>query len=113
LEKLFDYELFDLKIDLVDVFENRFDSKIVSNQERLNIKGYIEEVMKHISVYDLFAGPGGLGEGFASYRDTESHTPFKIKLSIEKDPSAHRTLTTRALYRKLSNGFYPEIADTC
>jgi DNA (cytosine-5)-methyltransferase 1 len=57
--------------------------------------------MKSISVFDLFAGPGGLGEGFASYQNEQMQTPFSINLSIEKDPNAHRTLTTRALFRKL------------
>ena len=51
-----------------------------------------------ILVIDLFSGPGGLGEGFASYIDNNKH-PFKIGMSVEKDPHAHMTLTTRAFYR--------------
>lgn len=59
--------------------------------------------MKHLSqtiypVIDLFAGPGGLGEGFSTYTTAGKH-PFRIKLSIEKDAFAHMTLKLRAFYR--------------
>ncbi len=50
-------------------------------------------------VVDLFAGPGGLGEGFASLLE-EGHAPYKIGISIEKEVSAHRTLTLRAFLRE-------------
>ncbi|MER9175299.1 DNA cytosine methyltransferase [Mesorhizobium sp. M0955] len=46
-------------------------------------------------VVDLFAGPGGLGEGFASLANN-AHRPFRIGISVEKEASAHRTLTLRA-----------------
>ena len=49
-------------------------------------------------VVDLFAGPGGLGEGFASLR-VDDHSPFQIGISVEKETSAHRTLTLRAFVR--------------
>lgn len=55
---------------------------------------------KPYKVIDIFAGPGGLGEGFAALGyDTGNH-PFKIALSIEKDPSAHYTLMLRSFYRQ-------------
>jgi DNA (cytosine-5)-methyltransferase 1 len=54
-----------------------------------------------VPVIDLFAGPGGLGEGFASLRDHKRQPFFEIGLSIEKDAVAHRTLTLRALFRRL------------
>ena len=38
-----------------------------------------------IPVIDLFAGPGGLGEGFSSARDANGDRCFRIALSIEKD----------------------------
>lgn len=64
----------------------------------------------HIPVIDLFAGPGGLGEGFARFRatgnDAPSH-PFKIALSIEKDAFAHRTLTLRAFVRQFKRSRVP------
>jgi len=49
-------------------------------------------------IVDLFAGPGGLGEGFASL-DVEGHLPFHIGISVEKENSAHRTLTLRSFLR--------------
>lgn len=54
-----------------------------------------------IPIIDLFAGPGGLGEGFASLRDHKHEPVFEIALSIEKDPIAHRTLMLRAVFRQL------------
>ncbi len=50
-----------------------------------------------IPVIDLFAGPGGLNEGF-SY-DDHSGLRFKSVLSIEMDPHAHDTLELRAFFR--------------
>lgn len=54
-----------------------------------------------IPIIDLFAGPGGLGEGFASLKGHGGKPFFEIGLSIEKDPVAHRTLTLRAVFRRL------------
>ena len=56
--------------------------------------------MLPIPVVDLFAGPGGLGEGFSSFEHGDS---FQIAVSAEKDPIAHQTLRLRAFYRLLSN----------
>lgn len=64
--------------------------------------------MKPFKVIDLFAGPGGLGEGFSAYRSPEGKPAFKIALSIEKEASAHRTLLLRALYRQYQDGEAPE-----
>ena len=52
-------------------------------------------------VIDLVAGPGGLGEGFASYKPDGDDIAFRIGLSVEKDEIAHRTLTLRAVFRQL------------
>jgi len=52
-----------------------------------------------IPVIDLFAGPGGLGEGFTALANTQRH-PFRIAVSVEKDVCAHRTLTLRAFCRQ-------------
>lgn len=54
--------------------------------------------MKQIKVIDLFAGPGGLGEGFSSFR-TPGGRPFQIVFSAEMEPSAVRTLRLRTFYR--------------
>lgn len=52
---------------------------------------------KQIQVIDLFAGPGGLGEGFASY-DAQG-VCFRTIVSAEMDAAAHSTLCLRAFYR--------------
>ncbi len=54
---------------------------------------------KRINVIDLFAGPGGLGEGFSSLK-IGNDFPFDIQMSVEKEASAHKTLTLRSFYRK-------------
>ncbi len=54
----------------------------------------------NVSVVDLFAGPGGLGEGFSAFSGKRSSYPFRIKLSVEKEVSAHKTLQLRAFYRQ-------------
>lgn len=46
-------------------------------------------------IIDLFAGPGGLGEGLSS------HPSFQIAVSAEMESSAHSTLLLRAFYRNL------------
>lgn len=50
-----------------------------------------------VPIIDLFAGPGGLGEGFSR----ESSVEFQIAVSIEKDAMAHQTLRLRAAHRAL------------
>lgn len=52
-----------------------------------------------IPVIDLFAGPGGLGEGFASLFDRRGRRMFRIALSVEMDRTAHRTLRLRSFFR--------------
>lgn len=51
-----------------------------------------------IPVIDLFSGPGGLGEGFASLDNGRS---FRIIVSAEMDKAAHSTLRLRSYYRLL------------
>jgi DNA (cytosine-5)-methyltransferase 1 len=58
---------------------------------------------KYIPVIDLFAGPGGLGEGFSAFHDSNGNKPFKIALSIEKDASAHKTLELRSFFREFND----------
>lgn len=55
-----------------------------------------------VSIVDLFSGPGGLGEGFASIR-TGSGSAYRIEVSIEKEASAHATLRLRAFLRRFSS----------
>jgi len=61
-----------------------------------------------IPVIDLFAGPGGLSEGFAAFTAPNGSQPFQIPLSIEKDARAHETLRFRAFYRQFKSRHVPE-----
>lgn len=61
-----------------------------------------------IPVLDLFAGPGGLGEGFSSFRDDGGQQVFRIALSIEKEQFAYQTLKLRSFYRQFSKPYAPE-----
>lgn len=54
-----------------------------------------------VPVIDLFAGPGGLGEGFSALQGHAGQPFFEIGLSIEKTEVAHRTLMLRAAFRRL------------
>ena len=61
-----------------------------------------------IPVIDLFAGPGGLSEGFSSVQRRDGRWAFEVRLSIERDFFAHRTLELRSLFRRLRLGRVPE-----
>lgn len=63
--------------------------------------------MKGVPVIDIFAGPGGLGEGFSAL-ERGGERPFKIRLSIEMDPHAHRTLLLRSFFRQFESGKVPD-----
>lgn len=55
-------------------------------------------------VIDLFAGAGGLGEGFASVNDHQERPAFRLALSIEKDADAHATALLRVAARLMQGG---------
>lgn len=59
-------------------------------------------------VIDVFAGPGGLGEGFAAMGYDDGRCPFRIALSVEKDPSAHSTLLLRSFFRQFEPDSIPQ-----
>ncbi len=63
-----------------------------------------------IGVIDLFAGPGGLAEGFSSFRDAGGNSRFRVRLSIEKEARAHQTLTLRSFLRQFE-GATPKAYD--
>ena len=72
-----------------------------------------------IPIIDLFAGPGGLGEGFMALKNKQGKSFFDIKLSIEKDINAHKTLTLRSFYRqfdkdnrKVPKEYYDTLCET-
>ncbi len=64
--------------------------------------------MQPIPVIDLFAGPGGLGEGFSSITSRNGAPLFKLRLSIEKDANARKTLALRAFFRQFRKGRVPQ-----
>lgn len=57
-------------------------------------------VLPTYSVVDIFAGPGGLAEGFSSVPGDGDERAFSIALSIEKEASAHETLRLRSFLRQ-------------
>ena len=63
------------------------------HRERWNMR-------KRIPIIDLFAGPGGLGEGFSSLTDSTGERIFQILMSVEMESSAHSTLRLRSFFRK-------------
>ncbi len=52
-------------------------------------------------VVDIFAGPGGLSEGFSSVTDREGLAVFDVSLSIEMNADAYETLRLRTMFRLL------------
>lgn len=69
---------------------------------RRGLSGQMADVFQ---VVDLFAGPGGLAEGFSSYTDQNDHNPFSIAFSVEREASAHRTLRLRSFLRQFDGEF--------
>ncbi len=63
--------------------------------------------MTAIKVIDLFAGPGGLGEGFSAFPKI-GENKFRVVLSVEMDQAAHRTLTLRSVFRQFPRGTVPD-----
>jgi len=61
-----------------------------------------------IAVVDLFAGPGGLAEGFSAVETPDGFRPFKVALSLEKESAAHSTLLLRTFLRQFESGFPDE-----
>ncbi len=65
-------------------------------------------LLKSIPVIDLFAGPGGLSEGFSSLLGYSGHPVFDVRVSIEKDPQAYETLKLRSFFRAFPKGRVPD-----
>jgi DNA (cytosine-5)-methyltransferase 1 len=68
----------------------------------------VNRAQQAIPVIDIFAGPGGLGEGFSAFTDDRGGQPFRIGLSIECDPIAHKTLLLRSFFRQFAPDEAPE-----
>ena len=56
-----------------------------------------------IDIVDIFAGPGGLGEGFSTVRDNEGNRVFNIVNSVEEKNFECQTLRLRSFCRKLTD----------
>jgi DNA (cytosine-5)-methyltransferase 1 len=62
-----------------------------------------------IPVVDIFAGPGGLSEGFNSLRDSHGAAIFESRAAIEMEASAVKTLVLRGAFRLLDrDGVVPD-----
>jgi DNA (cytosine-5)-methyltransferase 1 len=59
-------------------------------------------------VVDLFAGPGGLGEGFASFLDDRGKRKFNCAIAIEREEFSHQTLLLRHFLRRFRDDEIPE-----
>ncbi|MBS7706706.1 DNA cytosine methyltransferase [Chelatococcus asaccharovorans] len=66
------------------------------------------EAVTGYPVIDVFAGPGGLGEGFASALDDKLRRRFRSVVSIERDAFSHQTLLLRHFFRHFPDGEVPE-----
>jgi DNA (cytosine-5)-methyltransferase 1 len=58
-------------------------------------------------VVDLFAGPGGLGEGFASLIGADGGPRFESVAAIEQDEFSHQTLLLRHFLRQFPDREFP------
>ncbi|MBI9080170.1 MAG: DNA (cytosine-5-)-methyltransferase [Pseudodesulfovibrio sp.] len=59
-------------------------------------------------IIDIFAGPGGLGEGFSSASHHDGKALFHSLASIERDEHSHSTLLLRHFFRSFPEGKVPE-----
>lgn len=69
---------------------------------------HMPRVRTKYPVIDVFAGPGGLGEGFASIQDELGNSKFENVASIEMDEFSHKTLHLRHFLRAFKNGEFPD-----
>lgn len=63
---------------------------------------------KIFPVVDLFAGPGGLGEGFSSAQGDDGAARFRCAISIERDAGSHSTLLLRHFYKSFGEEQVPD-----
>ena len=72
--------------------------------------------MKHpIPIVDIFAGPGGLGEGFSALGRDQGKPVFDTAIAAEMNLHAHKTLRLRSFFRhfphrKAPDSYYEYIA---
>ena len=68
----------------------------------------MSKVRTKYPVVDVFAGPGGLGEGFSLALGGRAEPCFQTVLSFERDDFAHRTLFLRHFLRHIPHNEFPE-----
>ncbi len=68
----------------------------------------IESRRKTFPIVDVFAGPGGLGEGFTSYIEGSDIPRFHNAVSIECDNYSFKTLHLRHFLRSFPHGEFPD-----
>ena len=61
-----------------------------------------------IPIVDVFAGPGGLSEGFSSILHQDGTRAFNVCVSIEKNAFACETLKLRAFFRQFQPDKVPD-----
>lgn len=71
-------------------------------------RGQAQQRFPAYKVVDLFAGPGGLGEGFASSVDEKGCSRFTSVVSIERDEFSHQTLLLRHFIRQFPENEVPD-----
>ena len=71
-------------------------------------QGQAQQRFPAYKVVDLFAGPRGLGEGFASSVDEKGCSRFTSVVSIERDEFSHQTLLLRHFIRQFAEGEVPD-----
>ncbi len=59
-------------------------------------------------VVDVFAGPGGLGEGFSSLTNERGERRFESVVAIERDDSSYQTLLLRHFLHRFPKGELPD-----
>lgn len=57
---------------------------------------------------DLFAGPGGLGEGFSMFHNGNDDPCFKSVAAIERDEFSHQTLLLRHFFKAFDPSAVPD-----
>ena len=61
-----------------------------------------------IPIVDIFAGPGGLGEGFSALGRDQDKPVFETAIAAEMNQHAHKTLTLRSFFRQFPHKKAPD-----
>ena len=81
----------------------RFGQTVCKNAKRNQMGG-----LSTYPAIELFAHPGGLGEGFCAFHCRSPQRPFRIRLTVENNEWAHPTLRLRSFFREYST---PQVSE--